>query len=150
MGGIARRWFTPVLTKCSPRRTAFSLRRFAFGKVFLSWHIGAIAPTSDSVTNSRAVRKHCSLTTINTRHHSTRKEVQVPPFPCSAHFLITAPFSLLRAVHPEQDIKHMERVLELCPFAAVQPRSLQKRSITGMPILRENPSWTRFFQAACW
>jgi hypothetical protein len=47
------------------------------------------SPTSDSVTNSRAVRKHCSLTTINTRHHSTRKRYRCR-FLCSAHFLITS------------------------------------------------------------
>jgi hypothetical protein len=81
------------------------------------WHIGAIPATSDLVTSSGAVHKHCSLTTINTRHHSIRKRYRCR-FSCSAHFLITSTLSLLRAIYPKQDIKHVECVLELCGFAA--------------------------------
>src|SRR5205085_5168289 len=81
------------------------------------WHIGAIPAISDSVTSSLAVRKHCSLSTINTRHHSTRKRYRCR-FPCSADFLITSTLSLLRAVYPKQDIKLVECVLELRRFAA--------------------------------
>src|SRR4051794_13661953 len=68
------------------------------------WHIGAIPATSDSVTSSRAVREHCSLTTINTRHHSIRKRYRCR-FPSFAHFLITSTLSLLCAVRPKQDMK---------------------------------------------
>jgi hypothetical protein len=73
------------------------------------WHIGAIPAISDGVRSSRAVRKHCSLTRINTRHHSTRKR-----------YRCRFPLLLLRAVHPKPACARSNSAIRLCiaAFAA--------------------------------